>query len=134
MAVDTGLPVLLVDASPAFRSTVRALVRRSRRFRLVGEAATASDAMILAARLRPGLVLLDISLPDGSGVEAGLWMRRLMPPPLVLLYSTAPPARLPAEVAASGLPYLDRSEITETSLSGLLPARGRVRRPDGLAG
>ncbi len=52
-----------MDASPAFRTAVRTMMRRSRRFRLVGEAATASDAMILAARLRPGLALVDVDLP-----------------------------------------------------------------------
>lgn len=127
MPVDTGLPVLLVEPSPAFRSAVRLLLRRSRRFRLVAEAAAASDAMLLAARLRPGLVLLDVDLPDGSGVAAGLWIRRLMPPPLVLLSSSYSPTDLPGDVRASGLPHLDKSAVTESALHGLLPARPEVR-------
>jgi DNA-binding NarL/FixJ family response regulator len=131
--VDTGLPVLLADASPTFRHAVRLLLRCSRRFRLVGEAATASDAMLLAARLRPGLVLIDVALPDGSGLAAGVWMRRLMPPPLVLLCSTAAPVDLPEEVVASGLPHLNKAEVTELTLSELLPARGS-RPADGIAG
>jgi DNA-binding NarL/FixJ family response regulator len=126
--VDTGLPVLLVDSSPAFRSAVRLLLRRSRRFRLVGETATASDAMILAARLRPGLVLVDLHLPDGSGMEVAQWIRRLMPPPLVLLCSGYATHQLPRDVAATGLPHLDKAEVSEAALSDLLPPRERERR------
>jgi DNA-binding NarL/FixJ family response regulator len=126
--VDTGLPVLLVDSSPAFRKAVRLLMRRSRRFRLVGEAATAADAMILAARLRPGIVLVDVHLPDGSGVAAAEWIRRLMPPPLVLLCSSYAPEELPGEVLASGLPFVDKARVSEQVLAQLLPPRGRERR------
>jgi DNA-binding NarL/FixJ family response regulator len=132
--VDTGLPVLLVDSSPVFRNAVRLLLRRSRRFRLVGEVATASDALILAARLRPGLVLVDVHLPDGSGVEVAQWIRRLMPPPLVLLCSGYAVEDLPREIVATGLPYLDKAEVSETTLSDLLPTRNRDRRAGGMAG
>jgi DNA-binding NarL/FixJ family response regulator len=126
MPLDLGTPVLLVDASPAFRTAVRAMMRRSRRFRLVGEAATASDAMILAARLRPGLALVDVHLPDGSGVAAGLWMRRLMPPPVVLLCSTQALVDLPREVRSSGLPYLDKTDVSELALTDYFPRRLRA--------
>ena len=59
-------------------------------------------------------------------MAAGLWMRQLMPPPVVLLCSMQSLVDLPREVRASGLPYVDKTEITETALTDFFP-RPRFR-------
>jgi DNA-binding NarL/FixJ family response regulator len=61
--------VILVDDHPVFRNGLRALLEASG-IDVVGEAATGADAMALAARLNPDVVLMDLGLPDMSGVEA----------------------------------------------------------------
>jgi DNA-binding NarL/FixJ family response regulator len=61
--------VILVDDHPVFRNGLRALLEASG-IDVVGEAATGADAVELAAQLTPDVVLMDLGLPDMSGVEA----------------------------------------------------------------
>ncbi len=66
--------VILVDDHPVFRNGLRALLQASG-IDVVGEAATGGDAVDLASRLTPDVVLMDLGLPDMSGVEA---VRRIL--------------------------------------------------------
>lgn len=62
--------VLLVDDHAVVRMGVRALLQAEEDFEVVGEAGSAAEGVELAGRLRPDIVLLDITLPDISGLEA----------------------------------------------------------------
>jgi DNA-binding NarL/FixJ family response regulator len=61
--------VVVVDDHPVFRRGLRSLLEASG-IEVVGEAATAAEAMALASRAAPDVVLMDLGLPDMSGVEA----------------------------------------------------------------
>ncbi len=61
--------VLVVDDHPVFRHGIASLLAVSG-FEVVGEAAGAHEAVELARRLRPDIVVMDLGLPDGSGVTA----------------------------------------------------------------
>ena len=61
--------VVVVDDHPVFRSGVAALLEANG-YEVVGEAAGAAEAIELVRRLRPAIVLMDLGLPDGSGVTA----------------------------------------------------------------
>ena len=60
--------VLIVDDHVGFRTIARAMLQ-SEGFEVVGEAGDGGDALAAVARLRPGIVLLDIHLPDMDGFE-----------------------------------------------------------------
>ncbi|MFQ5931637.1 MAG: response regulator [Nitrospiraceae bacterium] len=62
--------LLLVDDHEIVRVGLRTVLGRDREIRIVGEAATSAEAVSLAVRLRPDVVLLDVRLPDGGGVGA----------------------------------------------------------------
>jgi DNA-binding NarL/FixJ family response regulator len=62
--------VLLVDDHEVVVTGIRAVLRLIPDIRVVGEAGTAAAAVNEATRLMPDLVLLDIRLPDRSGIEA----------------------------------------------------------------
>jgi two-component system, NarL family, response regulator DevR len=64
--------VLLADDSELMRSAVRIALglRRDPLIQVVGETGTLAAAVTECARLKPDLLLLDIGLPDGSGLEA----------------------------------------------------------------
>lgn len=61
--------VLLVDDHPLFRSGLRRLLEAEPRLSVVAEAGSAAEALVQLCRTQPDLVILDISLPDGSGVD-----------------------------------------------------------------
>lgn len=75
----TPVSVLLVDNHELVRAGLRAAFERAGDFRIVGEAATVADAREKVATLRPSVVVLDVNLPDGSGIEATRELRRRFP-------------------------------------------------------
>jgi two-component system, NarL family, response regulator DevR len=64
------LRVLLVDDHEVVRVGVRALIERHPDMEVIGEASTVREAIEGTERLRPDVVLLDVRLPGGSGVDA----------------------------------------------------------------
>ena len=62
--------VLLVDDHELMRDGLRTLFAQDAEFEVVGEAENARTAVELAAASRPDLVIMDVSLPDLSGIEA----------------------------------------------------------------
>lgn len=80
-----GLRVLVVDDHPLFRRGVRGLLDSVPGIEVVGEAADGSEALRLATELRPDLVLMDLTMPGLSGVEATRQVRRASPSTAVLV-------------------------------------------------
>ncbi|MEU5263423.1 response regulator transcription factor [Amycolatopsis sp. NPDC021455] len=64
------LRVLVVDDHPLFRFGVRTLLAAEPEIEVVGEAAGGADAIEAAAALRPDVVVMDLQLPDLSGIQA----------------------------------------------------------------
>lgn len=62
--------VLLVDDHEVVRVGLRSLLSREPTIEVVGEAGTAAEAVAQAARLQPDVIIMDVRLPDRSGVEA----------------------------------------------------------------
>jgi DNA-binding NarL/FixJ family response regulator len=62
--------ILLADDHPIFRYGLRAVLASDPETELVGEAGSGEDAVELTRRLRPDVVLMDISMPGLNGVEA----------------------------------------------------------------
>ncbi|OGO21518.1 MAG: DNA-binding response regulator [Chloroflexi bacterium RBG_16_51_16] len=65
-----SMRLLLVDDHAVVRSGLRMLMSAQTDVEIVGEAGTASEAMELAAQVKPDVILMDIGLPDKSGIEA----------------------------------------------------------------
>jgi len=62
--------ILIVDDHPFFRRGIRSLLESLPDFEVVGEAANGQVAIHLAGDLQPDVVLLDLQMPGGSGLEA----------------------------------------------------------------
>jgi DNA-binding NarL/FixJ family response regulator len=64
------ITVLLVDDQQAVRGVVRMQLELEPDMRIVGEAGTVTQGLEQAHRLRPDIVVIDVELPDGDGIEA----------------------------------------------------------------
>jgi DNA-binding NarL/FixJ family response regulator len=64
------LRILLADDHPVLRGGLRALMGETDDLEVVGEAATMPDVIDAAARLRPDVVVMDLRMPGGDGIEA----------------------------------------------------------------
>jgi len=71
--------LLLVDDHAVVRSGLRMLLEPEADFEIVGEAGSGREALKAVAEMRPDIVLMDIGLPDISGIEAAAEIKRLRP-------------------------------------------------------
>ena len=71
--------LLLVDDHAVVRSGLRMLLENERDVEIVGEASSASEAMEAALRLKPNVILMDIGLPDLSGIDATREIKKRAP-------------------------------------------------------
>lgn len=70
MTASPRIRVLLVDDSEMVRTGLRTLLGIEATIEVVGEAGDVATGVEAATRLKPDVVLLDIRLPDGSGIDA----------------------------------------------------------------
>jgi two-component system, OmpR family, KDP operon response regulator KdpE len=114
-----GPVILLIEDEPAMRSFLRATLT-SHGYRLV-EASTAREGLALAASHRPELVLLDLGLPDGDGIELTQRLREWMTTPIIVLSARGKEEDKVLALDAGADDYL-----TKPFASGELLARIRV--------
>jgi two-component system response regulator DevR len=99
--------ILIVDDHAVLRMGLAALFGTVPHFAVVGEAATAAAALVEARRCRPDVVLMDIRLPDGSGIEACRELRAERPEARVIMFTSyADEGSVIAAVMANAAGYL----------------------------
>ena len=111
--------ILIVDDHPLTRDALAALLEQGG-FEIAGRAADAESAIERAAELRPDLVLLDLSLPGMSGVEALPLLREAAPDAeVVVLTASGTEENLLGAIRAGAAGYLLKSEPPERILEFL---------------
>lgn len=80
--------LMLVDDHEIVRGGLRALLERRPQFQVVGEAGSVAEAETEANRLLPDVIIMDVRLPDGSGVEACREIRTRHPQIKVLMLTS----------------------------------------------
>lgn len=144
MEDDQTISVVIVDDHALLREGTRQILERAGGFRLVGEAAEGESALALVAEHHPQVVLLDLRLPQMSGVEVARRMVEVSPATRVVVLSAFDEidyvrAALAAGVAGYLLKTTPADELVEAiraACSGVMvldPSLSPhlVRTPDG---
>ena len=80
--------VLAVDDHPLLREGIAALIGSQADMRLVGEAGSASEALKKFRATRPDVTLMDLQMPDGSGIDAIIAIRAECPGARIIVLTT----------------------------------------------
>jgi DNA-binding NarL/FixJ family response regulator len=110
--------VLVVDDDPVFLSLAKRILEDAG-VHVAGTAATVAEGMSAARDLQPAAVLVDVELPDGSGIDLAKDLAALPWAPRVVLTSTDRDAV--SGPAVDGMPvFVPKEELPNAPLRGLL--------------
>jgi two-component system nitrate/nitrite response regulator NarP len=93
--------ILLADDHPMIRTAIEALLRDTD-YEIAGTAGTGDEALSLVAQLRPEILLLDLSMPGGTGMDVIRQLHEQDAPPIVVLTAAVDDASL-MEARALGI-------------------------------
>lgn len=118
--------ILIVDDHPLYREGLKSIIARDSQFVVAGEAGTARLGRLKARQLKPDVAVVDISLPDSSGIELAREIRDVSPKTRVLIVSMhAKIDYIVASFKAGAIGYVVKASATDRLLKGLTAvARG----------
>ena len=79
--------ILIIDDHPLFREGLKSIIAGDRHFTVEGEAGNARSGFAMAQELKPDVALVDISLPDESGMQLTRRLRESLPDTRVMIIS-----------------------------------------------
>jgi DNA-binding NarL/FixJ family response regulator len=116
------LRVLLVDDHMLVRAGLRSVLEGRPDIEVVGEAATGEEAVALAERLKPDVVLMDLDMPGNGGIEATrVLTQREVPPSVIVLTMYTENDRLVEALRAGARGYITK-ELAAPELIGAIHA------------
>jgi len=106
--------VLLVDDDVAVRPLLRVLLEKHEGLQVVGEASDGAEAVVLAEQYRPDVILMDIHLPRGDGVEATRQINKKLPQCMIIgLSCQYTPYDYNAMLAAGAVAFVRKEDVVE---------------------
>ena len=99
------MKILIVDDEPLARARMTRLLQDIDNADIVGEAKSGKEALLRSSVLHPDVVLLDIRMPEMSGLETALHLSRMQHPPAVI-FTTAFSEHALAAFEANAVDYL----------------------------
>ncbi|HEX8749476.1 MAG TPA: response regulator transcription factor [Nitrospira sp.] len=120
------IDVLLVDDHPVMRQLMRELLDSHADITIIGEAGNGEDAVAEVTKLRPSVVILDITLPTMSGIQATELMKRRCPGTAIIGLTAGVQGHTEqAMLAAGAVAIINKAEVFDALYPTILQA---VRR------
>ena len=112
--------ILIVDDHPLVREGLESILKPATEYEVVGQAGNARDAIQLVKNLKPDLVLLDLGLPDKSGLELSREIRNISAPTRILIVSMHSKVDYIVKAFQAGATgYMTKESATERLLQGI---------------
>lgn len=126
--------IVIADDHAVVRAGLRALIESQSDMQVVGEAADAAEAVEVVRRLKPDIVVLDITMTGGGGLKAQQHIAGLLPDVKILFLSMhSDPAFVRAAVGAGAYGYITKNAVHTELLSALRAVRAGKRFLDPTA-
>lgn len=124
-SVRPPLRLLVVDDHEVVREGLVALLSRRDEFQVVAEAGTVAESLAAARRFEPDLVIMDVRLPDGSGIEACREIRSEFPDMRIVMLTSYPDEEAVLSAILAGASGYLLKQIRGRDLVTALEAVGR---------
>ena len=112
--------ILIVDDHPLVREGLKSILKPAAEYEVVGQAGNARDAFEMVKKLKPNLVLLDLSLPDKSGLELSREIRNISLSTRILIVSMHSQVDYIVKAFQAGATgYMTKESATERLLKGI---------------
>lgn len=114
------LRLLVVDDHAAARGGLRLRLSREPDLTIVGEAAAAAEALALAAGVSPDVILIDVDLPDGDGIDLLRSLREMLPQArCVILTLDDTPQQRSRALTMGAIGFVGKHEPTDVLLAAI---------------
>jgi DNA-binding NarL/FixJ family response regulator len=123
--MDGFIRVLIADDSPLLRETIRRFVSELVGVEVVGVSRNAAEALALASKLHPDVVIIDHSMPGLDGLEATRQLKCAAIPPAVVVCALEDAEEVKAAAREAGADALLRKRDLVRKLADLIAALAR---------
>lgn len=118
--VDRTITIFFVEDHAAIREALAGYLDDRPQMRVVAQSEKGADVPAACARIRPDVLLLDLELPDGSGLEVCCAVRLVAPETQVLVFTSQVDGRIAREAIESGaLGVLEKSAPLQTLVTAV---------------
>ena len=113
--IDRTVRILIADDHPIIRRAMRSTLQKHPHFEVCGEAVNGAEAIAEAKRLRPDVIVLNVSMPIMNGLEAAREIKMILPESAIVILSQNADRHFIAEAKNIGVQaYVTKSKAGES--------------------